>query len=75
MSISQLQAKADRLERELQKTRQLLVAQANHDPVAVTADLVRTRAYAFNATTRPVEEMVEGVLILSADMGSALLTT
>ncbi|HIA70532.1 TPA: hypothetical protein EYN98_31710 [Candidatus Poribacteria bacterium] len=74
MSISQLQAKADRLERELQKTRQLL-AQANHDPVAVTADLVRTRAYAFNATTRPVEEMVEGVLILSADMGSALLTT
>ena len=74
MSISQLQAKADRLERELQKTR-LLLAQANHDPVAVTADLVRTRAYAFNATTRQVEEMVEGVLILSADMGSALLTT
>ena len=59
MNISELQAKAARLEQELQETRQLL-AEATHDPVTFTADLVRTRAYAFNATTRPIEEVVEG---------------
>ena len=59
MNISELQAKAARLKQELQETRQLL-AEATHDPVTFTADLVRTRAYAFNATTRPIEEVVEG---------------
>lgn len=59
MNISELHAKAARLERELQETRDLL-AQANHDVEAITADLARTRAYAFNAATIPVEDVVEG---------------
>ena len=48
MNISELHAKAARLDRELHETRELL-DQANHDPEAVTDDLIRTRAYAFNA--------------------------
>ena len=41
MTISELHAKAARLERELQETRDLL-ARSTHDPEAVSADLVRT---------------------------------
>ena len=59
MNISALHAKATRLERELQETRELL-AQANHDPEAITGELAQTRAYAFNAATVPAEEVVEG---------------
>ena len=54
MNISELQAKAARLEQELQETHQLL-AEATLNPVIFTADLVRIQAYAFNATTRPIE--------------------
>ena len=59
MNISELQAKADRLERELRETRELL-ARETHDPQAVTAELTRSRAYAFNAQTSSVEDIVEG---------------
>ena len=59
MNISELQAKAARLERELQETRDLL-AQATHDPGSVTAELARTRAYAFDPAAMPLEEVVAG---------------
>ena len=56
MNISELQARATRLERELREVRDLL-AQAAHDAEAVTAELVRTRAYAFSAAL-PLEDVV-----------------
>jgi len=59
MNISELQAKASRLERELQATRGLL-AQATHDPEGATADLARTRAYAFDSASLRLEEVVSG---------------
>lgn len=58
-SPSQLHAKADRLKRELQATHDLL-AQATHDPEAATADLVRTRAYAFDSAAMPLEAATAG---------------
>ena len=57
MNVSELHAKVTRLERELQTTRDLL-AQATHDPEAVTAALKRTSAYAFSVTTMPLEDVV-----------------
>ncbi len=59
MNISQLQDKVARQEQELEKTRQQL-AQASHDPATFTTELAQSRAYAFDPTTRPVEEVVEG---------------
>jgi len=59
MSISELHAKATRLERELQETRELL-AQATHNSEAVTTELARTRAYAFDASALPIEKVVAG---------------
>lgn len=59
MNISELHAKADRLEKELQEIRELL-ARETHDAAAVTAELARTRAYAFSAQTDPVEDAVAG---------------
>ncbi|MEE3258305.1 MAG: phytanoyl-CoA dioxygenase family protein [Candidatus Latescibacterota bacterium] len=59
MNISALHAKAARLQRELQDIRDLL-ARENHDSEAATADLSRTRAYAFSAATSPVEEVAAG---------------
>ncbi len=58
MNRDELHAKAVRLERELRETRELL-RRACHDPGAFTAELVSTRAYAFNAA-RPVAEVVSG---------------
>lgn len=58
MNIDELHAKVAGLERELQETRGRL-SRATCDPEAVTAELRRTRAYAFSATTDPVEEVVE----------------
>ena len=46
--ISDLHAKIDHLERELRQTRKLL-ARETHDSAAVSAELGRTRAYAFAA--------------------------
>ena len=59
MSISELHAKADRLEKELQETRDQ-IARETHDSEVVTAELARTRAYAFSAQADPVEELVTG---------------
>jgi ectoine hydroxylase-related dioxygenase (phytanoyl-CoA dioxygenase family) len=59
VNISQLHAKAARLQRELQETLDLL-AQANHDAKAVTAHLARTREYAFDAAANPVENTIVG---------------
>ncbi|MEM7028945.1 MAG: phytanoyl-CoA dioxygenase family protein [Chloroflexota bacterium] len=59
MNISELQAKVAHLEQELQETRDLL-SQANQDPEAMTADLVRTRAYAFDPNQMPTEDAVAG---------------
>ena len=58
MNRDELHAKAVRLERELRETRELL-RRACHDPGAFTAELVRTRAYAFDAA-RPAAEVVSG---------------
>jgi len=59
VNISKLQDKVVRQEQELEKTRQQL-AQASHDPATFTTELAQSRAYAFDPTTRPVEEVVEG---------------
>jgi len=59
MSISELHAKADRLEKELRETRDQ-IARETHDSEVVTAELARTRAYAFSAQADPVEELVAG---------------
>ncbi len=59
MNIDELHAKVACLERELRETRDQL-SQATHDPETVTAELARTRAFAFNATTDPVKDTIEG---------------
>ena len=58
MNHSELQAKATRLERELQETHNLLTSTI--DPEVVTADLARTRAYAFDSAKMSVEDVVAG---------------
>ena len=58
MDINELQSKVERLERELQETCDLLAAAI--DPEAVSADLARTRAYAFDSAKMPVEDVVAG---------------
>ncbi len=58
MDINELQSNVRRLERELQETRDLLALTI--DPVAVTADLARTRAYAFDSAKMSVEDVVAG---------------
>ena len=57
MDVVNLKTKIARLERELEQNRDLL-RQATHDPEAFTAELIRTRAYAFDATD-PVNEVVK----------------
>ena len=59
MNIPELHANIDRLERQLQETRDQL-ARAAHDPAAVTAELARTRAYAFDAASPAREDTVNG---------------
>ena len=58
-SITELQARAARLESELRETRSLL-ERAAHDADTVTADLVATRAYAFSARSLPTDDVVSG---------------
>jgi Tfp pilus assembly protein PilE len=58
MTIAALHAKAARLERELQEIREQL-AQETHDAEALARELAQTRAYAFNAATSSLEEVVE----------------
>ncbi|NKB72875.1 MAG: hypothetical protein GKR89_37880 [Candidatus Latescibacteria bacterium] len=59
MTISQLHARAAHLKGELQATRDL-IAQETHDPAALSAELARTRAYAFSAQADSVEESIAG---------------
>jgi hypothetical protein len=59
VNISRLQTKVVRLEQELERTRQQL-AHATHDSTTLTAELVQSRAYAFDSKTLSVEEVLEG---------------
>ncbi len=59
MSLKELQAKVAQLERELRETRDLL-GEARQEPGAVANELRRTRAYAFDASALPLEEVVSG---------------
>ena len=59
MNIDELHTKATRIGQELQVTREQL-AQATQDPEAISAELARTRAYAFSAATDPVDDAVAG---------------
>jgi len=59
MNISELQTKVASLERELQDTRDLL-AKMIRSTETVTENLARTRAYAFNASTLPLGEVIQG---------------
>ena len=58
-NISELYAKAARLERELRET-QDCIAQVEHRPEMVADDLARNRGYAFSAEELPVDEVVAG---------------
>ena len=59
MDTVRLHAEIARLERELKEARGRL-AEATHDPETVTAELARSRAYAFSAAADPVEETIVG---------------
>jgi len=59
MNLTELQSNVERLQRELGETRDLL-AERTSDPVAVSAELARTRAFAFDASALPLEEVVSG---------------
>ena len=58
MNVTELHARADRLERELEAVREQLRREYS-DPDAITAELDRTRAYAFDAALSP-ESLVDG---------------
>ena len=60
MDINELHARIVRLERELAENRELLRREA-HDPQVITAELVRTRAYAFDASL-PRADLVQRCL-------------
>jgi ectoine hydroxylase-related dioxygenase (phytanoyl-CoA dioxygenase family) len=59
MKTPQLKGEIARLEQELDGVRKQL-AHATHDPRTLAAELAKSRAYAFDANTLSVEEMVEG---------------
>ncbi|MEM7536385.1 MAG: phytanoyl-CoA dioxygenase family protein [Chloroflexota bacterium] len=59
MNISELQAKAADLARELQDV-QTQLAQETQDPDALAKELTQTRAYAFDAATLPIADVVAG---------------
>ncbi|MEM7133017.1 MAG: phytanoyl-CoA dioxygenase family protein [Chloroflexota bacterium] len=59
MSITDLQAKAAHLEKELQEVRKRL-AQETQDPAALANELSQTRSYAFSAETLSVEDVAKG---------------
>jgi len=58
-SIAELRVREARLERELRETRRL-IGQAGADIEAVSAELARTRGYAFDAAALPLEQVVSG---------------
>ena len=58
-NVAELRARAARLERELRETRRL-IGQAAGDTEAASAELARTRGYAFDAAALPTEQVVSG---------------
>ena len=54
-----MQNKISHLKRELQKAQKLL-AQSKYDPEIVSSELKRSRAYAFDASALPLDEVVMG---------------
>ena len=58
-SIAELRVREARLERELRETRRL-IGQPGADSEAVSAELARTRGYAFDAASLPQEQVVGG---------------
>ena len=59
MNLSELQSNVERLQQKLNKARDLLV-EATSDPTAVSAELERTRTFAFDASALTHEETVSG---------------
>ena len=57
--VAELRARAERLERDLRETRRL-IDQAAVDSEAASAELARSRAYAFDASSLPAEQVVTG---------------
>ena len=58
-NVAELRARAARLERELRETRRL-IGQASGGSEAVSAELARTRGYAFDAGSLPLAQVVSG---------------
>ena len=58
-SIAELRVREARLERELRETRRL-IGHAGVDSEAVSAELARTRGYAFDAAVLPLKQVVSG---------------
>ena len=59
MNLSELQSNVERLQQKLNKARDLL-AEATSDPTTVSAELERTRAFAFDASALTHKETVSG---------------
>ena len=58
-NVAELRARAARLERELRETRRL-IGEADGDVEAGSAELARTRGYAFDAASLPADQVVSG---------------
>jgi len=58
-NIAELRVREARLERELRETRRL-IGQAAADEEEVSAELARTRGYAFDAASLPLDQVVSG---------------
>ena len=58
-NVAELRARAARLERELRETRRR-IGQASDDIEAVSAELARTRGYAFDAASLPMAQVASG---------------
>ena len=58
-NIAELRAREARLERELRETR-CLIGQVTADAEEVSAELARTRGYAFDAASLPMDQVVTG---------------
>ena len=59
VTIAELRAREARLERELREARRL-IGQAAADVQEVSAELARTRGYAFGAASLPLDQVVSG---------------
>ena len=71
MNVTELHAKASRLERELREVHELL-RRESCGPEAFTAQLVQTRAFAFDAAG-PVKEVVDGCVDSLSRLGFCVI--